>query len=216
MLDFEILGARYDEDNNRIEIVKEITNDDGTTHMHLHMFSVDILEWRAAEYGIDDVDTLIDIVVYEPFTSGTDVYHVTAKTAREVHLQKINEAKTKQRVTKLSKVAAKTKLSDLGITEKYLDAVDNDPISVIKGNCSFDAKVIKMNKEYVAKERATLGNKEVATQKIGKLKASEIRKKLFRESETLTESKNSVKEAATDNKSNHVQIVMRDGKIVKE
>ncbi len=36
---------------------------------HLHIFPHTTFEWRAAEYGVDpdDVDTLIDIVLHEPF-----------------------------------------------------------------------------------------------------------------------------------------------------
>jgi hypothetical protein len=31
-----------------------------------HVFPCDILEWRAGEYGIDDVDELLDMVLHEP------------------------------------------------------------------------------------------------------------------------------------------------------
>lgn len=221
MLNFEILGARYDADHERIEVIKEITNDDGTTYMNLHMFNKDILEWRAAEYDIADVDTLIDIVIHEPFIQGTDVYQVTASAARDLHLQKINEAKVKLRTPSTNKTTTKTKLASLGIAQVYLDAVDNDHIAVIKNNCDFAAETISINKEYVAKERATHFSKEVPTQKVGKINASEIRRKLLRESESLARANsssvaNNVFVPNTINKSNHVQMIMRGGKIVKE
>lgn len=46
--------------------------EDGTNHMHV--FPKDTLEWRAAEYEIDptDVDTLIDVVLHEPFLDPED------------------------------------------------------------------------------------------------------------------------------------------------
>jgi hypothetical protein len=31
-----------------------------------HIFAKDTLEWRAAEYGLDDVDELLDMVLHEP------------------------------------------------------------------------------------------------------------------------------------------------------
>lgn len=31
-----------------------------------HVFAKDVLEWRAAEYGLTDVDELLDIVLHEP------------------------------------------------------------------------------------------------------------------------------------------------------
>lgn len=41
---------------------------------HMHVFPKDTLEWRAAEYNIDpaDVDTLLDIVLHEPFVDPQD------------------------------------------------------------------------------------------------------------------------------------------------
>lgn len=43
--------------------------ENGTGECDHHSFPLDILEWRAAEYGIDprDFDTLIDVVLHEPF-----------------------------------------------------------------------------------------------------------------------------------------------------
>ena len=46
--------------------------EDGTNHMHV--FPKDAMEWRAAEYDIDpaDVETLMDVVLYEPFLDPED------------------------------------------------------------------------------------------------------------------------------------------------
>lgn len=35
-------------------------------HGHGHVFPKGTLEWRAAEYGLDDVDEILDIVLHEP------------------------------------------------------------------------------------------------------------------------------------------------------
>lgn len=49
-----------------------MTRPDGSTAIHL--MPADVLDWRAAEYGIDptDVDTLLDLVLHEPHIPMTD------------------------------------------------------------------------------------------------------------------------------------------------
>jgi hypothetical protein len=55
-------------------VTGSITDDTGKTLPYLHQFPCDTLEWRAAEYAIDptDVDTLLDIVMAEPFLTPGD------------------------------------------------------------------------------------------------------------------------------------------------
>jgi len=59
-----------------------------------------LLEWRAAEYGIDpqDPDTLLDIAIHERFFSldtndPNFLYNTDEKTARDVHLSRVAEVK---------------------------------------------------------------------------------------------------------------------------
>jgi hypothetical protein len=63
----------------------------------LHIFPLDTLEWRAAEYDIDHtaVDDLLDIVLHEPYlTDDAPVYAaVTGAEARAVHRERIAAVK---------------------------------------------------------------------------------------------------------------------------
>lgn len=73
-----------------------------------HCFPKDVFEWRAAEYGIDptDMDTLVDIVLVEPFISPGDMkagemLHdaPTIAEARQAHLARCSRAKLRARIT---------------------------------------------------------------------------------------------------------------------
>lgn len=74
----------------------DITAPDGSRHMHV--FPVDTLEWRAAEYELDpsDLDTLLEIVLAEPFLDPDpddptlSLFDAdTIKQARGHHLKKV-------------------------------------------------------------------------------------------------------------------------------
>jgi hypothetical protein len=82
-------------------------------NMVAHLFPQDTLEWRAAEYGIEDVDELLDIVLHEPYQPPTDateaeelgVERFTKPTlmeadstseARENHRARISRAKAER------------------------------------------------------------------------------------------------------------------------
>jgi hypothetical protein len=86
---------------------------DGTYHAHIMPKAT--LEWRAAEYGITDVDELLDIALHEPFAPPTDaqaaliegvtrdtgptLYEATSTAdARAAHRARIARAKT-ERIT---------------------------------------------------------------------------------------------------------------------
>lgn len=63
----------------------------------LLIFPLDVLEWRAAEYGIGhmEVDLLLDFVLHEPYLTDEPVVHTAASpaAARVVHQERIAAAK---------------------------------------------------------------------------------------------------------------------------
>lgn len=74
----------------------------------IHAFPYDTLEWRAAEYGIDpsDVDTLMDIVLAEPYLTnedyepGTTLYDAASiQDAREAHIARCVKVKLAHRMS---------------------------------------------------------------------------------------------------------------------
>lgn len=85
-----------------------LTQDDGTVIRHVHRMPAWVLEQRAAEYDIDpaDVDTLIDIALWEPhlhvLADGFDHEHpkflwnaITIDEARDHHLWRIAATKAR-------------------------------------------------------------------------------------------------------------------------
>ncbi|WP_143264372.1 hypothetical protein [Amycolatopsis kentuckyensis] len=93
------------------------TADDGTVMRFRHLFPLDTLEWRAAEYGIDPADTatLLDIVLAEPYLSEEDwatghQLHDAPDidTARADHLARCARAKLRHGISTRSKAATKT------------------------------------------------------------------------------------------------------------
>lgn len=68
----------------------------------IYAFPHETLIYRSAEYGVDpsDADTLLDIVIHEHhFELSADdptfLYNTDEKTAREAHLARVAEAKTR-------------------------------------------------------------------------------------------------------------------------
>lgn len=109
----------------------------------LYFFPLDILEWRAAEYDIDqdDVDTLLDIVLNEPFLEeATDPYAAaTGAEGREAHRARIAELKSAGRG--LQRAAGKR---------------EADPLQPVKdAHTAFvDADEVAAKTKYVAQHRA--------------------------------------------------------------
>lgn len=84
------------------------TADDGTLQPFRHLFPLDTMEWRAAEYGIDPADTatLLDIVLTEPYlteedwTAGHQLHDAPdIATARHHHLARCTAAKLRHRIS---------------------------------------------------------------------------------------------------------------------
>lgn len=83
---------------DKIHVIKEITEDDGTVGLNLHIVPDGALEWRAAEYGIEpsETATLIDFLMYEPFVENKSLYeHEDRHAAREEMKTLVAEAKAK-------------------------------------------------------------------------------------------------------------------------
>jgi hypothetical protein len=128
----------------------------------LHHFRPDIFENRAAEYGIDDIDVLVELVLYEPLIETTEHLTVSVDVARELHTAKVAAAKS--RVVKQlargqvrsdadGKIADKALLTQAGVDQKYIDAIDLDPIEVIKSYMVFDPEVLAEKRVYIAQLR---------------------------------------------------------------
>lgn len=109
------ISSASTEINSGIEVWRvggTMEHDDGTSTRHVHLFPLDTLEWRAAEYGVDPADTatLLDIVLAEPFltpddwAAGHQLHDAPdIDTARRDHLARCARVKLRHRISTRSK-----------------------------------------------------------------------------------------------------------------
>jgi hypothetical protein len=97
----------------------------------LHIFPLDTLEWRAAEYGIahTDVDQLLDLVLHEPYLTDEPVVHTAASpaAARVIHLDRIAAAKTAGHGLQLAAAVGGDPLQP--VRDAYAAFVDRDEVA---------------------------------------------------------------------------------------
>ncbi|MFB7244652.1 hypothetical protein ACFCYX_19590 [Streptomyces populi] len=99
----------------------------------LHIFPLDALEWRAAEYGIDhtDVDLLLDCVLHEPYLTEDTVVHTAASpaAARVIHLERIAAAKAAGHGLRSAVVAGRKEDPLQPIRDAYAQFADADEVA---------------------------------------------------------------------------------------
>jgi len=157
MRSFRVLSASVNPDTGFIEVVKEITADDNSTSLNLHTFHREALEWKAAEFDINNIDEVIDGILYEPFFQ-EDVQSLQLSTDDARTKFRSNLSSTKARLPSngvpRDPVGIKARMRVAGVDQRYIDAVDNDPIQVIKGACPFDVQVIEAKRTHTDKVRS--------------------------------------------------------------
>lgn len=98
-------GDVMDDGKGHFMVLKKITHDDGRVEDASHVFPYDTLEWRAAEYGITDTSTLLDIVLAEPHLSeedwaGPQLHDAdTLEEARTAHISRCAKVKLRHRMS---------------------------------------------------------------------------------------------------------------------
>lgn len=140
---------------NIIEVQREMVFADGSAIKGKHAFPADTLEWRAAEYGIDpaDLDTLLDIVIHEPFLPEPDqpdlmLYDApTIEDARNYHLGRIRA------------VQAKSKMGQRGGPDLVREK--------IKGMAVVNPEAVGLKREYVGRGRERYQQAREAQAKAG-------------------------------------------------
>lgn len=148
-----VLAARYNEESRRIEVVKEIIEDDDSVNLNLHSFDAETLEWRAAEYGIEDLDELVEIVLLEPFIEDVKCLHVSSEEALSTTRARVAELKLKMLSQTKMKASVRNTLVTAGVDQVYVDAVANNPFQVIKDNSFVTPETLKLKRAHVAKTR---------------------------------------------------------------
>lgn len=154
MKSMQVMCAKFNEQADRIEIIREVTNDDGTVEYNGLSLPTVRLEWISAEYEIDDVDELAEIAVYESLLPPDDK-HPDAQAAR---LQKRSRlAAAKQRLGPMSPSSnssnVKSRLQEAGLSDDFINAVDDDTLDVIKRHSKLDKDSIEKKRNYMRSVR---------------------------------------------------------------
>lgn len=135
-----VISAHLDQETDQFHVVKFVEQDDGTSGYNLHTFGRDILEWRAAEHDTSDLDTLIDIVLYEDLVGDGET-----PRAAKARLAKASKPSKAQNVAGLRAA---------GIHQTYIDAAANDPYESIKQHAHFQPEVVEIKREFLARRKA--------------------------------------------------------------
>lgn len=158
-MEVEHLAARYNPESDKFEVANRVLNDDGTTTMMLHVFPPDTLEWRAAEYGIDptDLDTLLDIVLNEPFAEGDPpLWRVKDRDeARSLLLEDVNQRK--QRLAPPQRrgdgPSRADTLREAGVPDEYVVAAEEDTRDFLKRAARVNPDVVAVMAADVDRKR---------------------------------------------------------------
>jgi hypothetical protein len=166
----DIICARYDEERHLMHLVKEVEKPDGSTCLNLTMFAPEMLTARAAEYGIDDMDELIDMVVYGGHIEEVAPMSMPAADARNLHRERtlaVKQAITDRKVK--SNVDKTAKLRSAGVDQCYIDAAVEEVADVIKRHCTPDPRLLGHARKLMSIKRAA---KEAAKDTRGMTKAA--------------------------------------------
>lgn len=150
--------------NPRVLVVEsDVTDEAGRTISNIHYFPADTLEWRAAEYDIDptDLDTLLDIVIYEPYMEDADrpdmLLHdaTSVEEARTYHLSRIQKVKAKQPKDRVMSAAAVETHGRVREEIKKLSHMDPEVIQVKKNLVAKIRKDRKDARQMISKQMLT-------------------------------------------------------------
>jgi len=133
-----------------IHVVKEVTNDDDSLDYIFHIMPKDIFEWRSVEYGISDLDELIDIVLHEPYVDALNPIEHSVTEVRNKVRNNISDLKSRMvNKQKHTPTEAITTMRQRGMDEIYISGATDDHSLIIKEICLFDDKVIRVKGQHI-------------------------------------------------------------------
>lgn len=150
-----------------VTVTTEVTRDDGSTIKHVMTFPEDILEWRAAEYGIDpeDKETLLDIVLYEPLLPDDDQPELSLHQAPSIEAARTRHLERIQAV-----IGQKPGNRPAGfdpVREQIKAMVPMNPVAI-----SLKAQYVGKAREAIARERATMAAQPAEAVRVERLRKS--------------------------------------------
>lgn len=154
MREMKVICSRHNQSVDRIEVVREITNDDGTVEYNCLSLPTNRLEWISAEYGIEDPNELVEIAIYESFMPPANA-HVDEATARAQARQALSSLKARLGPMRPvnNKAIQKARLQTAGIPEVFVDAIDDDAVDVIKLRSSINPIEVAKKREFIRARR---------------------------------------------------------------
>lgn len=119
-----------------------------------HVFPKETLEWRAAEYGLTDVDEILDVILHEPYVPDTPdqddaaarVGLVTSTTPDAEPITLFNAASTTD-----AWMAHRLRIADTKATRALVTAPTKtkNPLDVIRLNHGMTARGVRAKRERV-------------------------------------------------------------------
>jgi len=189
MKSLRVLAVHYNELKRQFEIVKELTADDDTTSLNLHVVHEDTFEWKAAEYGLTGIDDVIDLIIYEPHSEPVNHLVLSPEEARSQHFSKVIQRKLALSQNGNGKAftrgQARARLQSAGVAQHYIDASDTDPYEVLRTEAPFDATVIAMKSTAIRRVRIQHSEMrrrgQVRERLVGAERQEAMRRQLFRQ-----------------------------------
>jgi hypothetical protein len=158
MATVEVIGALYNEEQQWVEVAKEVTRDDGIVEYDCQSIPRGALQHRAAALDIDDADAVIDHILFEPFVPVAGAPGLKSKADRDAFVQRVRDAKvtlapTRRNGNGVNNAALKARMRAVGIDQRFIDAADADYHQVIREACPFDPEVIQELRKQVQRSR---------------------------------------------------------------
>lgn len=159
----EVLAVQTDPMGGTFRAAQEMAQPDGSTRLVQYVMPVDVLEWRAAEYGIDpkEVDLLMDLVLYEPLVPPVEGETTpplftasSVEEAREIHVGRVMAVKQKLRPVPnawKSNPQRVNRFNQAGVDQSWIDAITTDALEHIRTGHL-------MNEEVVAEKAALISH----------------------------------------------------------
>jgi hypothetical protein len=165
MKSMTVLSAHHNPETGFIEVAKEVVNDDGSIEYAGQSFHPETVEWLAAIYNTEDMDEIIDFILYEPHVENVDPMSMTADEARKLHKEKIDNFKKDKKKASHNKQVSLQALSRSGVPTRFVDAGTEDPYDVIKRETSIDKSVLIEKKKHAERARSQFKNGQVQDQR---------------------------------------------------
>lgn len=144
----DIISAIVNKQTDTLEIVKELTDDEGNSVYELHLIPIQALNGIAASHGVEDPDDAIDLVLYNPYVGITDDGDTHIDRVRKCKARLTDKNNKAQREAK-----RKNNLATAGVHERYHPIDGMDPIDVIKATAGVTTENIQKVKDRLKKEK---------------------------------------------------------------